>query len=680
MAGRKQHYIPQAVQRAFEATRTGTKSQVLVFRNGQAPYLTSTEGAAAERDFYSNPLIDGKDALDDKITDFENQHLTPMLRELRSAGNGNVDQEIAAITVAHVAFRTDHVRGSMTAMAGSALGEMQSIIENPAAVRLFGQIDSPSENSWAAEAVQRELSQQGLDHWSEKDRKALERIVMFRLRERFDDLFALGSDTVRETLNVLARKLPGSIAKAHAHALSKSMVPPERVRALRELNWRVIVADTQGRHFILPDCVVVASSIETGVIQPLAMLSLAETAYVIMPLSSDKLLVGSTGEIELEQDVINLQLARCSLDFFISSRLDEATKSLVESIGSCSAKLVVRFLDEDNEKPSDMAAPLVPRGRGLVVNTPAGKFGRAAKKAITKIIEEAAEPQTIDRIESVVVPANMPAMLKAVWKRTPSADELRAVTLGAVEPVKVGSDWLCRVIFPRSVAELLTQSSSPEGRLAAIRVVKLNLGRVYYFDCWARRCPEIFDKPHTEVWSELELRAAFRAASAYFGGLASVRHDSKLLPGEENPRELATTLREAFASLHNSRQRFFSHRNVDRLVVEATQSIEAILVHTASVFGFLEAINKSISRESEAGVLLANTGLWEWGILFAEDLRRHYERRNRWASESEIRQISGHVERHLWTIGVLISRVDGGHWVDVLDDQQMSIIERMFRT
>lgn len=680
MAGRKQHYIPQAVQRAFEAARTGTKSQVLVFRNGRDPYLTSTEGAAAERDFYSNPLIDGKGALDDKITDFENQHLTHMLRELRSAGNGNVDQEIAAVTVAHLAFRTDHVRGSMAAMAGSVLEQMQSIVENPAAMRLFGEIDSPSKNSRFAEAVQSELSMLGLDHWSEKDRKALERIVIFRLRERFDDLFALGSDAMREALDTFARKLPDSIAKAHAHVLSESMVPQERVRVMRELNWRVIAANTQERHFILPDCVVVARSMETSEIQPFAMLSHAEAAFIIMPLSSGQLLVGSVGAIELDQGEINRQLAQSSLNFFISSRLDESTRLLAASIGSCSTKLAVSLLDEDNEKPADMATPLVPRGEGLVIKAPVGKFGRAAKKALSTIIEEVAEPLTIAKIESVVVSANMSATLETVWKRVPTTDELRAVALGAVEPVKVGNDWKCRVIFPRRVAELLTQSSNPEGRLAANRVVKLNLGRAYYFDCWARRCPDVFDKLHTDLWSKLELRAAFRAGSAYFSGLASASHDSESLPGEENLRELAAVLRVAFACLHSGRQRFFTHRNVDHLVLEATQSIEAILVHTASVVGFLEAKDRSISRESEAGVILANAGLWEWSILFAEDLRRHYERRARWVSESELQQICGHVERQLWTIGVLVSRVDGGLWVDVLDDQRMPIIERMLST
>jgi hypothetical protein len=123
LAGRKQHYIPQVVQRAFEAARTGTKSQVFVFRKGRPAYLTSTEGSVAERDFYSNPLTDGKGALDDKITDFKAEHLDPILRELRFIESGEVNPELAAITVAHLAFRTAHLRGAMATMVDNALGQ-----------------------------------------------------------------------------------------------------------------------------------------------------------------------------------------------------------------------------------------------------------------------------------------------------------------------------------------------------------------------------------------------------------------------------------------------------------------------------------------------------------------------------------------------------------------------------
>ena len=50
MAGRKQHFIPQALQRGFGVAK-GKKTQVYVFKKGQEPYHSSTEGVAAQRDF-----------------------------------------------------------------------------------------------------------------------------------------------------------------------------------------------------------------------------------------------------------------------------------------------------------------------------------------------------------------------------------------------------------------------------------------------------------------------------------------------------------------------------------------------------------------------------------------------------------------------------------------------------
>lgn len=51
MAGRKQHFIPQALQRGFGVAK-GKKTQVYVFKKGQEPYHSSTEGVAAQRDFW----------------------------------------------------------------------------------------------------------------------------------------------------------------------------------------------------------------------------------------------------------------------------------------------------------------------------------------------------------------------------------------------------------------------------------------------------------------------------------------------------------------------------------------------------------------------------------------------------------------------------------------------------
>jgi hypothetical protein len=481
VAGRKQHYIPQVVQRAFEASRTGTKSQVFVFRKGQPEYLTSTEGSGAERDFYSNPLKDGKGALDDKITDFEGEHLTPILRALRATDSGEVDAELAAIIVAHLAFRTAHLRGAMATIAGSAVGQMKSIVEDPSAIRRFSGIDSTRSDSAMIERVREELINLGSDAWPKKDRKAIERIVIFQLRERFDDLVKVhANEALRDGLAALETGMPGTVVKAHARALSESLVPQERVGALRQLDWRVVTADTPDRHFILPDCVVVASSISTDELKPLATYSNEETAVVIMPLSSQQLLIGSSCAIHIDQADINLQLAKCSLDFFISSRQDEATRMIAQSIGEASLGIDLDLFEQEDEASSELTAARVSIAPRLLIRAPVGKRGDAIKKILHAVAVEAVEPSTMDRIESITVPANLRTALEAIWQRPPSEDELQAAAYGTVELIKSAPEWKCRVIIPLNLAEMLWQTVNPERRLGATRIVKMNFGRAYY--------------------------------------------------------------------------------------------------------------------------------------------------------------------------------------------------------
>lgn len=568
----------------------------------------------------------------------------------------------------------------MTTMVDNTMEQMQSIIEDPQAVRRFAGIDSMSSNSTIPDMVRDDLSRLGLNAWPEKNRKALERVVLFRLRERFDEAFSHTKASVRNELDAFGSNLAGSIVRAHARALSESLVPQQRVTALRQLNWHVIAADNQEQHFILPDCVVAASSSVSGELKPFAGLGIGEAAFVIMPLSSQQLLVGSASAAQVARDDINLQLARCSLQFFICSKQDEAIKSIAESIGRCAGELKIDLFDGEDADWSDQPVPALRATKRLLVRAPVGKFGNSAKKVLSRIAEDAFESTTFDQVDSIIVPANMRAALEAIWKRTPTTSELQATAFGTVEPVKSGAEWKCRVIVPREVVEVLIQPSDPNKRLLAIRLVKHNLGRAYYFDCWARCCPAVFDSPASSLWSQITLRVVFRAASCYFGGLASARHESEPLPGGESLQELAAFLRHGLSGLREARLQFFTHRDVDRLTMEAVQSIELILVSTASVCGFLEAKNTTIARNSDAGIVLSDAGLWEWCILFAEDLRRHYEKRSRWASEVELHQLADHIERHLWTIGVIVSKTDSGHWIDVLDDERMPFMGRMLST
>ena len=677
MAGRKQHFIPQVVQRAFEAARSGTKSQVFVFRKGRSAYLTATDGAGAERDFYSNPLIDGEGALDDKITDFEGGHLAPMLRELRLSEGGEADPELAAITVAHLAFRTAHLRSAMAGMMEGAVGQMQSLLDIPDALRRFAEIDSMSSNSRLSELIRDDIAKLTSNVTSEKDRQTLERIVTFRVRERFDELVLQAHGTMRDGLEALGSNFSDSIPRAHARALSESLVPQGRVRALRQLNWHIVTADSQARHFILPDCVVAARSATSGQINAFATLSSDEAELVVMPLSSRQLLVGSKAVAPVQQVEINLQLARCSIEFFISSKNDEATDAIAASIGACAAGLEIELFEEDDAGLDTSPTPVLRNPRRLVVRTPVGKFGTVAKSVISKIAEGATEQTTADRIDSITVAANMKGALEAIWKRPPTVEELQAAAFGTVEPVKVGVEWKCRVIVPREMAEILVQARDPNRHLFATRMLKHSLGQAYHFDCWARCYPAVFEGSGLDHWNQTLCQVAFRFTSHYFGGLASARHELEPLPGGESLQELASALRLGFAGLEDARKQFFSHRDVDRLLLAAVQPIDFILKSTAFVCGFLEAKDTSMARNSAAGSFLSDIGMWDWCNLFAQDLRRNYEKRNRWTSITELHQLSRHIERHLWKIGVTVSKTESGYWIDVLEDERMPFMNQL---
>lgn len=676
MAGRKQHYIPQSVQRAFEASRTGTKSQVLVFRKGKKPYLTSTEGSAAERDFYSNPLADGKGALDDKITDFENEHLTAMLRELRATKYGPVDPELAAITIAHLAFRTAHVRGSMQAVADNALEQMTGLVDDCDAVRRFVGVDTATSDSQIAERVREDLSKLGLGALPQKEQKAIERIVMFRVRERFDDLFLQSQNSFRTALSSLGGILPGSIAKGHARVLSESLVPQERVKVLRTLEWKVIPAGGAQSPFILPDCVVIASS-DSKDYQPFWMLSIDEAATVVMPLSPKQLLVGSSTPVRIDPTQVNMDFARCSLDFFISSGQDEAILGLMELVGGRSAELKEDLFEAENgtTPPIACATEQIVKAQ---IRTPIGKTGEAMKRVLLRIAGEAIEPGWADRVESIAVTDNMARALEAVWKRTPTPAELSAAALGTVEVVNCNGGWKCRVIMPRNLAQALLATADQAVHIAATRLVKMHLGRVYYLDCWARRAPEILDQ-HLELslWEQMASRTALRVGSHYFGGMASARHESEPFPGGDRLEELGATFRLCFTALRQARQQAFIHRNVDQVIADAIGPIDALLVSFAAVSGFLNAKTLALPHDSDIGDKLSKAGLWEWGLLFAKDLERHYATRQRWTSSSDLESLISHIERLLWSVGVIVSKTDSGLWIDVIDDARMPVLEKI---
>lgn len=68
VSGRKQHFIPQALQRGFTREIRGTY-RVWVHHRERGVYESNVADVAASRDFYSEPALEaGPRTLDDRIT------------------------------------------------------------------------------------------------------------------------------------------------------------------------------------------------------------------------------------------------------------------------------------------------------------------------------------------------------------------------------------------------------------------------------------------------------------------------------------------------------------------------------------------------------------------------------------------------------------------------------------
>jgi len=68
MAGRRQHYVPQFLQRGFCIDSDVNSSQCWVFRYEKEPFRCSTKNVGVSKDFYSTQ---DDTALDDLITEKE---------------------------------------------------------------------------------------------------------------------------------------------------------------------------------------------------------------------------------------------------------------------------------------------------------------------------------------------------------------------------------------------------------------------------------------------------------------------------------------------------------------------------------------------------------------------------------------------------------------------------------
>lgn len=287
MSGRKQHFIPQVLQRGFAREIRGTY-RVWVHHRERGVYESNVADVAASRDFYSEPALEaGPRTLDDRITGYENR-LTENLSRLRTAPEGPVDADLAAAAASHLFFRTEAVRD----LAGEAMLMAQRLnawLATPAAMLAFIGADGPRPGKRFDEFVELMRSDPRWPRMFGGVPLRRARMALFQAVRSDPRRFAGGqSEKAESELAFLVREHRALAREAHIDALEEDVSVTPTEERFAGLTWSVMDYD---QDLPLPDTVVLASA-DGRAFSSLPWVDRHSREHVILPLSSRRMLQG----------------------------------------------------------------------------------------------------------------------------------------------------------------------------------------------------------------------------------------------------------------------------------------------------------------------------------------------------------------------------------------------------
>ncbi|MDO4247409.1 MAG: DUF4238 domain-containing protein [Neisseria sp.] len=307
MAGKRQHYIPQFLQRGFAIE--GDKKKAFVIRAGKAAYLSNIQDIGVEGYFYT----EGEDVLvDDLITEEENL-IAPIINDFRTCLNGEVlPSESAAKIVAHFEIRTRHLRMNylqgiknmvqqisriffedeknfFTYLRNQIINDNNFIAEQ---INSYGMIPNHQKKMWI------EIIKRNPDLIIQNLPKDLLIDMAKRLRQEFSD-------------DYLIKK----IKEGHIKALKQTIAPDEKIAIFSKLSFKIVEIKDK---LFLGDSIVVFVNSE-GRWRPFYEKG-DKLKSIVIPLSKNKYLFGTIDKTDrtYPSEQLRKMLASCSLEFLIS--------------------------------------------------------------------------------------------------------------------------------------------------------------------------------------------------------------------------------------------------------------------------------------------------------------------------------------------------------------------------
>lgn len=703
MSGRNQHHIPVFLQKGFAICKSGAKKIWVWERdNNDPPEEGIIKKTGAEDCFYSDPDDGNPNSLDNRITDLETL-LARRFIEIRNQPTGaSIDSDIASEIILHFSTRTAHLRGTMEAGLTQFVEGASTLLDNPDNLAHMAGLTENEPNDKF-----RELIWPKLKNHIDPDKaiipiELIERILFFFAQENFEDALETTLPSFQDMFRTWTTATTGVVREGHNRALEGILDKRENPRReyLAQLDWSIEKAPDEGA--ILPDCVVLSIS-DDGTSTPYMHIDREAIEWIIMPVSSEKLLVGRWSGTSIPNlKNINSASAHASYDFFLSASDGPKILQLHDQLGLRSMALI----EEAVEKTFlDYLPPSQEIEGGCEVNKETENLERTAAThfnyqvtladfgdedlanritvAVGQIIDPLSKGLPLRRLDGITFAVDFPTAVRGTDTGMPdhpppeAMDVEDAQNLSETVTVVRDGEAKARIVLGASVLTCLLEGSTQEVEWA-VRVIVHQLVLVAMYEWIEMAIPGATKRP---LDTQLDYFLHEIARPATFGFVAS-----NISSGFGDPAETAETHRTLLIESLNrlrttvpeERLAYLTHRDLDKLVLFTMPIVQQSLMFAANLLGHCEATGQDVEDDDgELSAELEASGLQNWLPLFHKELASFRQKLARWESINEFLSFNRHAERLMWQVGMVPWENEEGLRIEIpLNENEEAILAK----
>lgn len=654
MAGKRQHYIPRCLQRGFLAETSGDAELTWQFRRGSDPKCVGIKDVGVSDWFYSKRSVNGERTLDDIITDYENRGgLGAQLQSLRSASpSEQIDASVAAEIVTHLMVRTRHMRSVLAQSGFMIADEIAKLFNDPERVRKQFGIDNGNPSDFIGEIIDEIIDQQNLEGLG-VPRPLAVRVAQFLFREQFGRVFDPNDPILGSLLSQFSDSIDDNVLNAHKNALERGVAPEPRQQTLRGYGWFV----EEVQNLILPDCVALGVEL-AGETLPLFLANDERLELVLMPVASNRLLIGRRGDIPLPSArSINRASATCSDNVFLSGANTPELELLSDKIADRTRNALLNaissvFDTDDNvegrqQAEEPMLHPLVSYSvqfQGCADQETANEIG-AVLQALTS---ELSRLMPLDRLDGMTFASDYAAALENLDRGDPDLPVLCTSEhpggVGVAQTPLVIRDGVRKnhIVFQAWIGLALVDESESVQRDGLHLVISL-LSQVAYLRMHEN--DEELDVGDPLIF--LLHPAIDSVPLNYF----SARISATVRPtaGDQYANLFYAALADAMDQVPKARLAYRTHGDLDELLDAALGKISPVLNRAADILGHIDGLPEGDFKVGDELLsALENVGLVDWFDLFARDLRALDASETAESYQEKLCGLDVHVERLMW--------------------------------